>query len=151
MPTSKTTTTASRIGPKDIIQVNGKYLTYANGTRFFMKGIAFPTIEHGGGEEEDAFNATAWIDVLHQLVLDLDVSINTVRVYRMNSTVDYTPFFQAAAELGIYVMVPLTAAKGDGVMDRTLPAPACYSETLFRYGVAALQNYMKYPNCLAGK
>jgi hypothetical protein len=117
-----------------------------------MKGIAFPATEHGGGEEEDAYNASAWIDVLHQLVIDLNVSsLNTVRLYRMNSTVDYTDFFQAAAQLGIYVIVPLTSAKGDGVMDRTLPAPACYNETLFRFGISAIQNYIRYPNCLAGE
>jgi hypothetical protein len=146
-----TSSRRSRIGPDDIVQVRGKYLTFANGTRFFMKGIAFPAIEHGGGEEEDAYNASAWIDILHQLVIDLDISINTVRLYRMNSTVDYTEFFDAAAQLGIYIMVPLTSAKGDGVMDRTLPAPDCYNGTLFRYGISALQNYMRYPNCLAGK
>lgn len=134
----------SSIGWNDIVSVKGKFLIKADGTRFIIRGIAFPISAEPGIADVDG-----WIRVLHQLN-SLELMYNTVRVYTMDPSIDYSPFFNEAASLGIYVMVPLTAAKGDGVLRRDIAAPACYSEQLFQYGVASLKNYLRYPNVIAG-
>jgi hypothetical protein len=140
-------TTDKSIGPNDIISVRGQYLYKRDRTRFFMKGIAFPVsvVER----DSDDYNATAWIGILHQLK-SLDLEYNTVRMYRMDPAIDYSEFFHAAASLGVYVLVPLTAPYGDGDLDRDTAAPGCYPRRLFEYGVSCLQNYLRYSNVLAG-
>jgi Glucanosyltransferase len=137
------------IGPNDIITVQGQYLYNRDGTRFFMKGIAFPVPI--STDAAAAYNATAWIGILQQLhALHLD-NYNTVRIYRMDPALDYSDFFQAAAALGIYVIVPFTAESGRGVLSRDASAPrGCYSHDLMEYGASCLQNYLQYPNTLAG-
>ena len=62
--------------------------------------------------------------------------------------VDYSEFIEGAAELGIYIIVPLTSASGGGVLDRTLAAPKCYKKSLFNYGASALKVYLQHPNVL---
>jgi Glucanosyltransferase len=134
------------IGPNDIITVQGQYLYNRDGTRFFMKGIAFPV----SSNIEQPYNATAWIGILQQLhTLHLD-HYNTVRIYRMDPSINYSAFFHAAAALGIYIIVPLTAETGPGVLSRDADAPTCYRRALLRYGASCLQNYLQYPNALAG-
>ena len=43
-------------------------------------------------------------------------------------------FVDKARELGFYVLLPFTSTSGDGVLDRSMEAPTCYSPELFRYG-----------------
>lgn len=136
-------TTIKAIGPNDIITSRGQYLYHPDGTRFFMKGIAFPVPQHS------QYNSTSWIEILHQLNSH-NLEYNTVRVYYMDPTVDYSEFFHAAARFGVYVIIPLTSRSGNGVLDRNRPAPKCYTRALFEYGVASIQNYMQYSNVLAG-
>jgi len=143
------------IGADDAVSLRGRYLVKADGSRFVMKGIGFPVPEPGpeneGGLAPRTFNATAWNGILHQLRgSNLELEINTVRVYRMDPSTDYSAFFDEAARLGIYVIVPLTAAEGKGVLDRNKRAPKCYSRHLFQYGVKCLENYLRYPNTVAG-
>lgn len=135
------------IGPSDTVSVSGTTLIKdLDGTRFSMKGIAFPV-----PIQPDNYNATNWISILNQLTNSTgDGNLNTVRLYRMDPDVDYSEFFTAAADLGIYVMVPLTAAKGDGDLKREVAAPTCYPHKLFNYGVKCLHNYLRYPNVIAG-
>lgn len=127
------------------VSLQGRYLYKEDGTRFFMKGLAFPA-----PLKTHDYNETGWKEVLKQVKLELDTDINTVRIYRMSPLINYTGFFEYAASLGIYVLVPLTSVSGDGIMDRSLSAPHCYSQKLFEYGVACLINYLQYPNVLAG-
>lgn len=128
-----------------IVSARGNYLYQEDGTRFFVKGMAFPV-----PLKPHDYNETAWIGILRQLKVDLKLDINTVRLYRMDPSVDYSGFFDYAASVGVYVIVPLTSASGDGNLDREKPAPKCYPCKLFQYGVASLRNYMQYPNTLAG-
>jgi hypothetical protein len=132
------------IGWNDVVSIKDKFLIKADGTRFMIRGIAFPISAEPGIADVDG-----WIRVLRQLN-SLTLMYNTVRVYTMDPSIDYSPFFNEAASMGIYVMVPLTAAKGDGVLRRDIAAPACYTEQLFQYGVASLTNYLRYPNVIAG-
>jgi len=131
--TSTTNTTAT-----PVVSVQGRYLYNEDGKRFFMKGIAFPA-----PLSSHHYNETGWIAVLRQIKVELHADINTIRLYRMDPTVDYSGFFDYAASLGIYVLVPLTSVSAGGILDRSLAAPKCYSRKLLEYGVACLQNYMQ--------
>mmetsp|Transcript_30713 Transcript_30713/g.46531 ORF Transcript_30713/g.46531 Transcript_30713/m.46531 type:complete len:140 (+) Transcript_30713:16-435(+) len=124
--------------PLEVVFVKGKYLFKQDGKRFLMKGIAFPD-----QVAEEEYNSTAWINVLYQLK-SLELEYNTVRVYRMDPHVDYSEFLNAAASLGVYVIVPPTSANGDGVLDRDKKSPKCYPRKLFQYGIKCLDNYLKY-------
>jgi hypothetical protein len=121
-----------------IISVQGKYLYKPDGTRFFMKGIAFPS-----PLQSQDYNETGWIQTLKQIKVDLGTNVNTIRLYRMDPFVNYSGFFDYAASIGVYIMVPLTSVSGAGILDRTLVAPKCYSRKLFEYGVACLDNYLQ--------
>lgn len=139
------------LGIDDAIHVHGKHLYKRDGTQFTVKGIAFPTPPVNYLRQSNGYDAKAWLEILQQLKVDLGLDFNTIRLYRINPVqVDYKEFFDGAAKLGIYVIVPLTTANGVGVLDRTLPAPTCYNRNLFAYGASALVEYLKYPNVLAG-
>ncbi|KAL9180496.1 hypothetical protein ACHAXT_010949 [Thalassiosira profunda] len=141
MPSSPSKSKA--IGPNDVVTVHGQHLYTSDGARFMMKGIAFPV------SAKESYNATAWIGILEQLH-SFGLAYNTVRVYEMDPKIDYSEFFAAAASYGVYVIVPLTARAGHGVLSRDASAPKCYKRGLYEYGVAALQNYLQYPNVLGG-
>lgn len=134
----------------DAIHVEGKHLYKSDGTPFIVKGIAFPTPpENIGAQQNYGYDAKAWLAILHQL-RSLGLEFNTVRLYRLHPSVNYSEFFHGAADLGVYVIVPLTAAEGPGVLDRKLAAPSCYKRKLFVYGARAVREYLHHPNVLAG-
>ncbi|KAG7371115.1 glucanosyltransferase [Nitzschia inconspicua] len=125
-----------------------------------MRGMAFPVPLHYQ-DSDYPYHAEGWIAVLKQL-REASPYLNTIRLYRLPPTL-LSPassnsgsssadedFFQAAAELGFYVLVPLTDVSGIGVLDRTLSAPKCYPQHLFRYGTKVLDALQKYPNILGG-
>eukprot|EP00808_Paulinella_micropora_P007979 g53220.t1 len=127
------------------VSVQGKYLVYPNGTRFFMRGIAWPIT---AAYRETGYDKSGWKAVLEQLATLTD--INTVRIYNMDCRGDYSEFITHAQALGIYLIVPFTAARGDGDLKRELEAPYCYKRRLFDYGAACIDQFAKYPNVLAG-
>lgn len=148
-----TTTKRIPIGSEDIVTVQNKYL-FRNGQRFFIKGMAFP-IQTPPPTKRKGADIRGWIQVLEQVASETE--INTIRVYDMdcqhqqnNNNNNYDKFLQRAAELGIYVLVPLTASSGPGVLSRDLAAPACYSRALYQYGTACLDRFSKHPNVLGG-
>jgi hypothetical protein len=142
------------IGVDDVVHVRGRHLHKRDGSRFFVRGIAFPTPpapSAAGDRSRHGYDPPAWLAVLRQLRVDLGLEFNAVRLYRLHpESVDYSEFFRGAASLGVYVIVPLTSAAGDGVLDRDAPAPECYPRGLFEYGVRALGQYLRHPNVLAG-
>lgn len=128
---------------EDTIVVRGRHLYKRDGSLFTIRGIAFPTPPDG-----TSYHASSWLDILKQLRA-LDLQFNTVRLYRMDPLkIDYSEFIEGAAKLGVYIIVPLTSASGDGVLDRTMAAPTCYTNSLFSYGANALKKYLKHPNVL---
>jgi hypothetical protein len=164
-------------GSIDAIEVSGRYLRNSRTReRFLLRGIAFPIPPpphrisaaarngdaDGDDDEDDDFvtsssydytqsyyHAEGWIAVLEQLAADLE--INAVRVYDMDCRIDYSLFLNRAAELGVYVIVPFTAVRGSGVLDRNgLPPSGCYPASLYRYGRTCVDNFGRYPNVLAG-
>lgn len=132
------------IGPSDIVSVKGRHLVRTDGSRFMLQGIAFPiAVTHSG-----AYDLVGWNKVLDQLANETD--INAVRMYEMVCNRNYSSFLNHAAELGIYVIVPLTSSFGGGVLDRNKIGPECYPRHLYDYGTACLDLLMQYPNVVAG-
>lgn len=68
----------------------------------------------------------------------------------MDCRFNYSSFLNRAAELGIYVLVPLTTVSGPGVLSRTVDAPLCYPRKLFEYGATCMDKFWEYPNVIAG-
>ena len=131
------------ITEKDAVSIHGRYLTTQNGKRFFLKGIGFPI---ANPPPKSGYDVDAWKAVLDQLVTESKGSINTVRIYDMDCREDYSEFLEYAQNLGIYVLVPLTAIKGGGVLARDIAAPRCYPKALFDYGSLCLRKYSNYPS-----
>uniref|UniRef100_A0A7S2N3E9 Glycoside hydrolase family 5 domain-containing protein n=1 Tax=Helicotheca tamesis TaxID=374047 RepID=A0A7S2N3E9_9STRA len=144
----KSNTNNIAIGPNDIVTVKNRHLVKADGTKFLLKGIAFPD-PPPRPPYDHTYNAEAWIAILHQL-RDLNLKYNAIRMYRMDPYTDYSEFFNEAARLGVYILVPLTSARGGGVIDRDKSPMKCYPRSTFEYGVTSLKNYLRYPNVIAG-
>ena len=149
----------------DTVYIRGKHLYIGDEDqrqRFFMKGIAFPIpppsqTRHYYYSDNDTITAedlsdesylSGWIKVLEQLANDSDV--NTIRLYEMDCRFNYSSFLNRAAELGMYLMIPLTTISGPGVLSRIDIAPRCYSKELFEYGAMCLDRFWDYPNVIAG-
>jgi hypothetical protein len=57
------------------------------------------------------------------------MSVNHVRLYDVDTSVDHGPFMEACAMRGIYVTVPVTGA-GYGILDASRASPYCYTDAL---------------------
>ena len=138
------------IGPKDIVLVQGRYLVVHGDERFLMQGVAFPTAPVSPFRNDDNYDEQGWIAVLEQLAND--TAVNTVRVYEMDCrhTHKYDGYLQRAAELGIYVIIPLTTRAGDGVLNRNQAAPHCYNQALYDYGRTCMDLMARHANIVAG-
>ena len=111
------------------------------------------TIDTDNNYGPQALNLTGWNAILDQLSTQTP-TLNTVRLYEMDCrrayNHDYDAFLTHAAQLGIYVLVPLTTRTGGGVLSRDLPAPQCYPRQLYEYATSCLDAYWDHPNVLAG-
>ena len=167
VPTSSTNSSSPRqrqpIGPEDIVAVQGRYLVtrgkegnnheqqqQQQQQRFLMQGMAFPIAPASHDKRMDNYDAAGWIAVLEQLAADTD--INTVRIYELDCRQPrlYESFLQRAADLGIYVLIPLTTVSGKGVLNRNRRAPHCYNQTLYDYGRTCMDLMNRHANILAG-
>ena len=139
-----------KITPQDRVIVSGKFLVYERdpSQRFRMRGLAFP-VPHD--VETNNYRPDGWIAILKQLRA-ASSELNTVRLYRIPAEQGriMDSFYQAAAELGFYVLVPLTSAQGDGVLNRDDDAPDCYQPPLYHYGVRVIDSVQDHPNVLGG-
>ena len=159
-----------------VVSVKGRYLVTTDDDgnileRFLMKGIAFPVTKQRAGAGGNNGNnnvdgvddngvttltsssiINGWISILYQLKQELQLDINTIRIYNMDPNLDYSEFFHVAESLGIYVIVPLTSTNKEsgGILDRSLQAPNCYTRDLYNYGIKCIENYSQYNNVLAG-
>lgn len=136
-----------KITSYDRVIVQGRYLVYeANPShRFLVKGMAFPV-----PLDIDSYNEEGWIAVLKQL-RGWSSDLNTLRIYQMNvKHHDYSRFLQAAADFGFYLFLPLTTIAGDGLLNRNLAAPKCYTRELYRYGQTVVDVTGPYHNVIGG-
>jgi hypothetical protein len=143
------------ITAKDRVVIQGRYFVYEDEQhplrRFRMRGMAFPVPLHYK-DKNYPYDAKGWIAVLKQL-REASPYLNTLRLYRLPPLLaddGQLDFFQSAADLGFYLLIPLTDVSGHGVLDRDLVAPKCYPRRLYSYGIQVLDALQHYPNILAG-
>jgi Glucanosyltransferase len=136
----------SKITQTDRVIVVGKFLVYERNPRlrFRMRGLAFP-VPH----VETYYNEDGWIGILKQL-RKASPELNTLRLYHIHPGTTMTRFYQAAADLGFYLLVPLTSAQGNGVLNRDDDAPNCYRPELYHYGAQVIDSVRDHPNVLGG-
>lgn len=91
------------------VHVDGRYFFYENGTRFFLKGIAYqPNVDDSDTE------GTLFVDPLsdgdacsRDVPYFQELSVNAIRVYAVNASLDHSACMQAFQDAGIYVLSDL--------------------------------------------
>lgn len=131
----------------------GKYLYQEDGTRFYIKGIAYQ--EQGTVTENDPTGfpePTDYVDPLadaNGCTRDVpylqQLGVNTVRVYSVNSALNHDSCMQALSGAGIYVILDL-ALPVNGSIDRASPA---WTSNLLDLYVGTVDAFLKYDNVLA--
>lgn len=137
---------------------NGKFLVKPDGTRFYIKGLAYqeslPTAEQTpeslgqGGYPEP----TNYVDPLAQpdacsrdVKLMQDLGINTIRVYSVNSSLNHDACMKTFDDAGIYVVIDL-GLPGQGSINRAAPT---WDAGLLRQYLLTAEEFWNYPNTLA--
>lgn len=131
----------------------GRYLYQEDGTRFYVKGIAYQ--EQGTVSTNDPTGfpePTDYIDPLADAAgCNRDVpylkqlGVNTVRVYSVNSALNHDSCMQALSSAGIYVILDL-ALPVNGSIDRVSPA---WTDNLLNLYTGTVDAFLKYDNVLA--
>ncbi|KAI9431431.1 carbohydrate-binding module family 43 protein/Glycoside hydrolase family 72 protein [Lactarius indigo] len=132
---------------------SGRYLYNADGSRFYIKGIAYQ--EQGAAtvdpnapfSEPSTFidplaNATACardIPFLQQL------GVNAIRVYSVNASLNHDSCMQGLSSAGIYTILDLTLPV-NGSIDRNSPA---WTTNLLDSYINTIDAFSKYDNVLA--
>ncbi|KAH9046433.1 carbohydrate-binding module family 43 protein/Glycoside hydrolase family 72 protein [Lactarius hengduanensis] len=132
---------------------SGRYLYNADGSRFYIKGIAYQ--EQGAAtvdpnapfSEPNTFidplaNATACardIPLLQQL------GVNSIRVYSVNASLNHDSCMQGLSSAGIYTILDLTLPV-NGSIDRSSPA---WTTNLLDSYINTIDAFSKYDNVLA--
>eukprot|EP00933_Yihiella_yeosuensis_P004265 TRINITY_DN10863_c0_g3_i1.p1 TRINITY_DN10863_c0_g3~~TRINITY_DN10863_c0_g3_i1.p1 ORF type:complete len:625 (+),score=152.64 TRINITY_DN10863_c0_g3_i1:122-1996(+) len=144
------------VGPVNPIVIRGNFLYDAvTGKRFFSKGVAYnprniiydevekpnsKTCKGASGTPEFktlGYAADPVTDELEEqwgpaLKAIANLGANTVRLYNIDPEKKHGKFMEAAAKLGIYVIVPLTR-KDWGYLP-AFPSPDCYTRVIDEYG-----------------
>ncbi|KAJ7051344.1 1,3-beta-glucanosyltransferase [Mycena amicta] len=128
----------------------GKYLYTEDGTRFFIKGIAYQT--QGiviPGPDNPLNQPSTFVDNLadadactRDLPYLKKLGINAIRAYSANESRNHDPCMEAFSQAGIYVMK--TALNGS--IDTTLPS---WSTNILDQFLRTIDAFEKYDNVLA--
>ncbi|KAF7325016.1 1,3-beta-glucanosyltransferase [Mycena kentingensis (nom. inval.)] len=132
---------------------SGRYLYDPNGTRFFIKGIAYQT--QGiviAGPDNPLGNPSTFVDNLADgdaCTRDLPnlqkLGVNTIRAYSADSRLNHDSCMAALSGAGIYVILDLTLPL-NGSIDTTLPT---WSTSLLNQYIDTINVFEKYDNILA--
>ncbi|KAF7289228.1 1,3-beta-glucanosyltransferase [Mycena indigotica] len=131
----------------------GRYLYDENGTRFFIKGLAYQT--QGiviPGPDNPLGNPSTYVDNLADSAAcarDLPnlqkLGINAIRAYSVDSRLNHDSCMAALSGAGIYVILDLTLPL-NGSIDTTLPT---WSTNLLNQYIDTINLFNKYDNILA--
>ncbi|KAH9964549.1 glycoside hydrolase family 72 protein [Russula dissimulans] len=130
----------------------GRYLFAADGTRWFIKGVAYQpqgvsSVGNGPFSEAITFidplaNATACARDLPYLTA---LGVNTIRVYSVDATQNHDSCMTALSGAGIYVIIDLTLPV-NGSIDRDAPT---WTTNLQDSYINTVDAFLKYDNILA--
>ncbi|KAJ7081999.1 1,3-beta-glucanosyltransferase [Mycena belliarum] len=131
----------------------GRYLYSADGTRFFVKGIAYQT--QGlivSGPDNPLDQPSTFVDNLADTAgcaRDLPnlqkLGVNAIRAYSVDSSLNHDSCMKALSGAGIYVILDLTLPL-NGSIDTTLPA---WSTNILDQYIKTINVFEKYDNVLA--
>jgi len=132
---------------------SGRYLYSSDGTRFYIKGVAYQ--EQGAVNENPSApfsEPSTFIDPLangsacqRDLPYLTQLGVNTVRVYSVNASLNHDTCMQALSKAGIYVILDLTLPL-NGSIDRNTPT---WTTNLLNSYLGTIDAFSKYDNVLA--
>ncbi|TFK21152.1 hypothetical protein FA15DRAFT_718037 [Coprinopsis marcescibilis] len=121
--------------------------------RFYIKGIAYQRQGHGKASPNVAFNEA---QIFHDPLADPDAcrrdlphfssaSINTLRVYHINSSLNHDECMEMFSEANIYVILDLSIPRTGSIVDGTTP----WSTSIMDMYFSTIDAFEKYDNILA--
>ncbi|EKM83610.1 hypothetical protein AGABI1DRAFT_110256 [Agaricus bisporus var. burnettii JB137-S8] len=142
-------------GAQAISQVtrNGRYLYNADGSRFYIKGIAYQPQGFVIASDDNAFGEpTGFEDPLAQpdackrdIPFLQELSVNVIRAYSVNSSLNHDECMSALSNAGIYTIIDLSLPM-NGSVDRSAPS---WSGNLLDQYLETIDVFSKYDNVLA--
>lgn len=132
---------------------NGRYLYTQDGSRFYIKGIAYQeqgvvvaSPDNPFGEPSGFIDPLAQADACKRdLPFLQQLTVNTIRVYSVNSSLNHDACMQILSAAGIYTIIDLaTPQNGSIVRD----SPSWTTNLLDEY-IATIDAFSKYDNVLA--
>ncbi|KAI9066719.1 carbohydrate-binding module family 43 protein [Trametes sanguinea] len=131
----------------------GRYLYTEDGTRFFIKGIAYQEQGALSTDPNNPFSEpSTFIDPLmdgsacaRDLPFLQQLQVNTIRVYSVNSSLNHDDCMNAFSQAGIYTIIDL-ALPGNGSIDRNSPT---WTTSLLDQYIETINVFNKYDNVLA--
>ncbi|KAF8172913.1 glycoside hydrolase family 72 protein [Mycena galopus ATCC 62051] len=132
---------------------SGRYLYTADGNRFYVKGIAYQT--QGliiSGPDNPLDQPSTFVDQLadsagctRDLPFLQNLSVNAIRAYSVDSTLNHDSCMSTLSGAGIYVILDLTLPL-NGSIDTTQPT---WSTNLLDEYIKTIDAFSKYDNLLA--
>ncbi|KAI0670201.1 Glucanosyltransferase-domain-containing protein [Trametes maxima] len=131
----------------------GRYLYSEDGTRFFIKGIAYQEQGAASNDPNSPFSEpSTFIDPLtdssacsRDLPFLQSLGINAIRVYSVNSSLNHDDCMKAFSQAGIYTIIDL-ALPVNGSIDRNNPS---WTTNLLNQYIETINTFNKYDNVLA--
>jgi len=132
---------------------NGRYLFNADGSRFYIKGIAYQEQGTLSTDPNNPFlEPSDFIDPLangtacaRDLPFLQQLGVNTIRVYSVNASLNHDSCMQAFSQAGIYTIIDLSLPV-NGSIDRSAPA---WTTNLLDLYINTIDVFSKYDNVLA--
>ncbi|TFK76746.1 hypothetical protein BDN72DRAFT_753554 [Pluteus cervinus] len=131
----------------------GRYLYSDNGSRFYIKGIAYQ--EQGvvvDSADNDFGEPSSFVDPLamgdackRDLPFLTQLGVNTIRVYSVDSSLNHDDCMNALSNAGIYTIIDLSLPL-NGSIDRLQPS---WSTNIFDQYIRTIDTFSKYDNVLA--
>ncbi|KAF9455007.1 carbohydrate-binding module family 43 protein [Macrolepiota fuliginosa MF-IS2] len=131
----------------------GRYLYNEDGSRFYIKGIAYQeqgtvvaSSDNAFGEPSDFIDPLAISDACKRDLPFLQkLTVNTIRVYSVNSSLNHDDCMTTFSNAGIYTIIDLTQPL-NGSIDRVSPS---WGTNLLDQYIATIDAFSKYDNVLA--
>lgn len=131
----------------------GRYLYQEDGTRFYIKGIAYQmqgevvqSADNPFGEPHTFIDPLASADTCaRDLPYLKQLSVNAIRVYSVDSTLNHDACMKAFSDAGIYTIIDLSTPL-NGSIDRLAPS---WSTNLLDHYLKTVDAFSKYDNVLA--
>jgi len=131
----------------------GRYLYKDDGSRFYIKGIAYQeqgqvvaSDDNPFGEPSTFIDPLALPDACNRDIPYLtDLGVNAIRVYSVNSSLNHDGCMSALSNAGIYTIIDL-AIPLNGSIDRLSPS---WTTNLLDSYISTIDGFSKYDNVLA--